>query len=206
MESREGVDFLVRKVINVFTTVLLIVLIVIVILLFAARLSGNSPSLFGYHVFRVSSGSMEPTLMTGDVILVKETPADDIEKGDIVTYRSTQGQMEGHEITHRVVAEPEIKDGTVYFQTQGDLDGAALDPRITYEQIIGKYVKKLPIIDKIYSFFFTPYGLIIFVFVIIALFGYEIISLFLSYKNIDEPDDDYYEPKNKKPSKKRKKK
>ena len=194
-----------RKIVNIFSTVLLVVLILIVILLFIVRLSGNSPSIFGYHIFRISSGSMEPVLNVGDIILVKETPPEDIHKDDIITYKSEQGEMEGQAITHRVVAEPEIKGGVYTFQTQGDLNGAALDPIITYDQVEGKYIRKLAFIDKLYSFFFTPYGLIIFIAVILILFGYEIISLMVSYRALDEMDDDYYAPKNKKPSKKRKK-
>ena len=197
---------MVKKVVNILSTILLVVLVALVIVLFAVRLSGNSPSVFGYHVFRVSSGSMEPTLKLGDVIIIKDTPADEIKKDDIVTYKAEKGQMQGEMITHRVVEEPENKNGIYFFQTKGDVEGAALDPVITYSQVQGVYVGKVPLIDKLYSFFFTPYGLIIFVFVIIALFGYEMISLILSYRALDDKDDDYYEPKQKKPSKKRKKK
>ena len=194
---------MVKKVVNTIFTVILIILIVLVIFLFVVRLSGNSPSIFGYHVFRVSSGSMEPVLMRGDVILVKAVNAEEIQNGDIITYKSKEGQMAGEMITHRVVTEPQVRDGMYYYQTRGDLEGASLDPIITFEQVEGKYIQKLPIIDKLYSFFFTPYGLIAFIFVIVALFGYEMISLILSYRSLDEKDDDYYEPKSKKRSKKR---
>ena len=193
-----------RKVINILSTILLILLILLVIFLFIMRITGNSPSIFGYHVFRVSSGSMEPVLVKGDVILVKTVPADEISKNDIITYKSREGQMEGEMITHRVVTEPKVVEGTYYFQTQGDAEGASLDPVVSYEQVEGKYVRKVPLIDKLYSFFLTPYGLITFIFIIILLFGYEMISLILTYRSIDIKDDDYYEPKPKKKSKKRK--
>lgn len=193
-----------RKVINILSTILLILLILLVIFLFIMRITGNSPSIFGYHVFRVSSGSMEPVLVKGDVILVKAVPADQISKNDIITYKSREGQMEGEMITHRVVTEPKVVEGTYYFQTQGDAEGASLDPIVSFEQVEGKYVRKVPLIDKLYSFFLTPYGLITFIFIIILLFGYEMISLILTYRSIDIKDDDYYEPKPKKKSKKRK--
>lgn len=193
-----------RKVINILSTILLILLILLVIFLFIMRITGNSPSIFGYHVFRVSSGSMEPVLVKGDVILVKAVPADQISKNDIITYKSREGQMEGEMITHRVVTEPKVVEGTYYFQTQGDAEGASLDPIVSFEQVEGKYVRKVPLIDKLYSFFLTPYGLITFIFIIVLLFGYEMISLILTYRAIDIKDDDYYEPKPKKKSKKRK--
>lgn len=196
---------MVRKVINVISTILLIFLIAVVIFLFVMRASGKSPSIFGYQILRVTTGSMEPELMVGDVIVVKETPVEDIHKGDIVSYESKEGELRGRIITHRVVEEPEKVGGTYYLQTQGDVEGAALDPKITYSQVQGKFQNKIAFLDKMYSFFFTPYGIIIFVFIIVALFGYEIISLIISYKSLDEHDDDYYEPKPKKPSKKRQK-
>lgn len=194
-----------KKIVNAISTIVLILLILLVVVLFIARASGNSPSVFGYHIYRVSSGSMEPTLMKGDVILSKEVDFDEIKKDDIVTYKAIEGEMAGEMITHRVVSDPWTEGDVHFYQTQGDWQGATLDPVITYDQVQAKYLHKLPIIDKLYSFFFTPYGLIIFIFVIVALFGYEMISLIMSYRALDVKDDDYYEPKNKKPSKKRKK-
>ncbi|MDO4748580.1 MAG: hypothetical protein Q4A12_05340, partial [Eubacteriales bacterium] len=40
----------------------------------------------------------------------------------------------------------------------------------------------LPFVDWLYSFFLQPYGLLIFILIIVALFGFEIISLIISYK------------------------
>ncbi len=194
-----------RKIINIISTVILVLLVGVVIFLFVIRASGKTPTIFGYQVLRVTSGSMEPTLMVGDVILVKQTPPEDIHKDDIISYESVQGETSGMIITHRVVEEP-IKVGeTYYLQTKGDVEGAVLDPKIEYSQVQGKFQHKVAFLDKMYSFFFTPYGIITFVFVIVLLFGYEIISLIVSYKTLDEYDEDYYEPKPKKPSKKRKK-
>ena len=197
---------MVRKIFNIITTVFLILLISLVVLIFISRLTGNVPSVFGYQVYRVQSDSMIPTLNVGDVILVKSTPAEEIQNGDIVTYRCLSGQLEGQMITHRVVEEPEQRDGVYYYRTKGDKEGAQMDDEISYSQIKGKYLKTMPWIDKVYTFFLSPAGLITFVLVIVILFGYEMVSLIISYKSINEKDDDYYEPKPKKPSKKRKKK
>ena len=180
-----------KRIFKIFTTVILIALIVLVAFMFFTRLTGNAPSLFGYHFFRVSSGSMEPELMIGDVILTKDTPPEGIKKGDIITYKSESGEMKGYEITHRVVTEPSVTDGVYKYQTQGDAKGAPLDPVITYDQVVGKYICKIPLIDKLYSFFLTKFGLITIVAVIIVAFGYEMISLFLSYRSFDKKADEY---------------
>lgn len=181
-----------KKIFNVITWIFLILLIALVVMMFTARLSGRSPSVFGFHVFRVSSDSMEPTLVRGDVILVKESAADEIKNGDIITYKSREGLMAGEMITHRVVEEPDTTGGVYHYQTMGDAVGAPLDPVITYDQVEGRFLCKLPLIDKLYSFFFTPFGLIAFIVLILVLFGYEMISLILSYKTIDTKAEAYF--------------
>ena len=177
---------MIKKVFNVFTTVLLIFLIGVVILVFITRITGNTPSFFGYHIFRVTSGSMEPKLMIGDVILVKEVPSDEIHAGDIVTYNGKEGDMAGKIITHEVVEEPYEENGITYIQTQGITKGALKDPLIDYSQVEGKYVTTLGFLNAMYTFFLSPYGLIAFVGLIVVLFGYEAVSLVLSYKSMEE--------------------
>ena len=196
---------MVKKVFNVIVTVVLILLIALVVLIFISRMTGGTPTVFGYHVYRVQTDSMVPTLNVGDVILSKKTAAEDIRLGDIITYRALEGDLAGQTITHRVYQEPELRDGVYYFVTKGDKEGAVPDSEISYDQVEGKYVRTIPYLDKMYTFFLSPAGLISFVALIIVLFGYEMISLILSYKSLDEKDDDYYAPPNRKPKHKRKK-
>lgn len=195
----------IRKVSSILSTVLLIAVILLLIIIFITRITGHVPSIFGYSVFRVQTDSMTPVLEVGDVIIDKKVPAEEIKKGDIITYDCLSGDLAGQTITHRVVTDPESRNGTYYIQTQGDKAGAPLDDIISYDQVEGKYVNKLPWLNKLYSFFLSPYGLLTFILIIVVLFGYEMVSLIISYKSLDEKDDDYYEPKTKKPSKKRKK-
>lgn len=198
----------VRKVFNIISTVFLVFVIAVVIIVFIMRLTGHVPSVFGYTIYRVQTDSMEPTLMVGDVIVDKKVSPEDIKKEDIITYDCYTGTLAGQTITHRVVTDPESRNGTYYYQTQGDNPNAEPDDIISYDQVEGKYIGKLLWMNNIYSFFLSPYGLITFILIILVLFGYEMIRLIISFKSFeyDEDDDDYYEPKPKKKSKKRKKK
>lgn len=186
---------------GILGTVLLIVLIAVLILMFNARISGEAPSVFGYQIFRVSSGSMEPELMIGDVILVKEAEPIDIEKGDIVTYKGKEGDFSGKFITHKMIEDPQLVDGEYVFKSQGIVEGALPDPLWYEDQLLGEFVCKVPFIDSVYTFFLKPYGLIVFILVIMVLFGYELISLIVSYKNLDELE---YEEKQKEKSNRKK--
>lgn len=195
-----------KKVLNTLSTILLVVLFLLVVVMFLMRIMGKTPSVFGYQLYYVSSGSMEPTLNVGDAILIKKVPAKEISKGDIITFRSTNDVVRGHTITHRVVEEPEIKSGIYYYQTKGDVESATLDPLTSYNRVEGKFVTKLPVLGLMYSFFCKPYGLATFVIVIVGLFGFEMISLFTSYKTIDSIGDEYIDFENEGQSKKKKKK
>lgn len=194
-----------KKIINVFFTVLLIVLIVLVVFIFITRAKGDSPAIFGYRIFRVSSGSMEPELSIGDVILVHTVKEDEIAKGDTITYKGVSGDFKDMMITHKVVEDPYEVNGAWHYQTQGIVPGSLRDPVITYDQVQGKFVSKITFLNSIYTFFLSPAGLITFIMVILVLFAYELISLILSYKSIEVKDEDYYAPAAKKKSKKRKK-
>ena len=179
-----------KKILSILGTILLVILLAVVVVMFNARLSGEAPSVFGYQVFRVSSGSMEPELMIGDVILIKEAEPQDIQKGDIVTYKGEEGDLDDKFITHKMIEDPQLVDGRYVFHTQGIYDGAVPDPDWYEDQLLGEFVCKIPFIDSVYSFFLKPYGLITFVLVIIVLFGYELIALILSYHTLDEIDDE----------------
>ena len=196
---------MVRKIFNVIITIVLILLIVLVVFIFIMRATGSTPTIFGYSVFRVQTDSMVPTLQVGDVILTKQVAPEDIHLGDIITYECREGTLAGQTITHRVARDPVVREGEYYYRTQGDKAGAALDDEISYDQVKGRYVRTMPFIDKLYSFFLSPGGLITFIAIIIVLFGYEMISLILSYKAIDEKDEDYYAPPNRKAKTKRNK-
>ncbi|MBQ2971355.1 MAG: signal peptidase I [Ruminococcus sp.] len=175
-----------KKVFNILGTILLVILIAVVIVMFNARLSGEAPSVFGYQIFRVSSGSMEPELMIGDVILVREADVEDIHKGDIVTYKGEVDDFADKFITHKMIEEPQLVDGKYVFESQGIVEGALPDPLWYEDQLMGEFVCKVPFIDSVYTFFLQPYGLIVFILVIVVLFGYELISLIVSYKTLDE--------------------
>ena len=180
----------VKKILGVLGTILLIILLAVVIVMFNARISGEAPSVFGYQVFRVSSGSMEPELMIGDVIIVKDADVEDIQKGDIVTYVGEEGEFRDKFITHKMIEDPQLVDGKYVFHTQGIYEGAVPDPDWYEDQLLGEYVCTVPYVDKVYNFFLEPYGLITFVLIIIVLFGYELISLIISYKTLDEIDEE----------------
>ncbi len=98
---------------------------------------------FGYLSVQptvIYSGSMRTTLDIGDVVLISETPVEEIREGDIIQYRVENMTMP---IVHRVY---EINKGEDYlsFVTKGDDNSEPDKDPILPEQIMGKVVFNLP--------------------------------------------------------------
>jgi signal peptidase I len=76
-----------------------------------------APSLFGGRSLTVMSGSMEPALGVGDVVINSRVSPAEVRVGDIVTFNDPEGT--GKLITHRV-RQLRIVDGTAKVVTKGD--------------------------------------------------------------------------------------
>lgn len=84
----------------------------------AAVLAGSFlPPLVGHRILSVLSGSMEPTIGTGDAIVVRNIAPRDMRIGDIVTFRDPDDQS--RMMTHRVRG-LDVRDGSVHVITKGD--------------------------------------------------------------------------------------
>lgn len=119
--------------VSIFTYILLVILILVIygkcVLMFTDKIY---PSYFGYTMFEVASGSMEPTLYIDDVILVNITQ-NDLNKGDVIAF-----QNDDVIITHRVL----LVDGDT-ITVKGD-NNNTIDKPINRSQVIGKVIKVLP--------------------------------------------------------------
>ncbi|WP_164478021.1 signal peptidase I [Nocardioides pantholopis] len=83
------------------------------------------PHLFGYRTVTMLTGSMAPEINPGDVIVTKPKPADQVEVGDVLTFRAP---VEGKPVeTHRVVKVGRTAQGELVIRTKGDAN-AAPDP------------------------------------------------------------------------------
>jgi signal peptidase len=87
-------------------------IIVVLILLVGFMFLGPR---FGWETHPVLSGSMEPALNVGGVIVTKPVKLEDVKIGDIITFQPEPGQK----VTHRVVDIIE-QEGKPWFQTKGD--------------------------------------------------------------------------------------
>lgn len=165
-----------RVIKNVVCWTMIIVLSFAVITFLLTRFTGGTPSLFGYTLQRVSSGSMVPELEIGDVILSQNvSEANEINVGDIITFdgRDQFGEVN---VTHRVIAAPYAEDGVIKLQTKGDANNIADDP-IEFSRVKSIMLKKLSFLRKVYDLFLSPWGLIIFIALLLLVFFDELMNI-----------------------------
>lgn len=169
-----------KKVFRIFRTVLcwlcIALLLIVVISLVTAKIQGSYPSVFGYSIYRVSSGSMSPELEVGDVILGKSVSDPmDIKVGDVVTYKGS-GELSGMLITHKVIVAPEEVDGVLTLQTKG-IANEIPDSPISAERVVSVVVCEVEFLAAFYNFFFSPWGLLTVIALIILVFIDEVIAI-----------------------------
>lgn len=112
-------------------------------------------NIFGYSVFRVVTGSMEPTIPIGAVLLSRETGVDDVEVGDIICFRSRESSHYGSIVTHRVVSISEDENGKKYLESRGDANYSSDPYFVQEENLIGKviwYTGKEGAFNKVLAF------------------------------------------------------
>lgn len=122
------------------------------------------PDFFGYKPFIVLSGSMEPSIMTGDMVFVKETDPDSLKVGDVIAYKSGSAV-----VTHRIV-EVKSENGETRYVTQGDANNAADQSLVKPADVEGIYQRRVAGAGNLAMFMQTTTGMILFVVCPLVLF------------------------------------
>jgi signal peptidase len=95
--------------------------------------------LFPFQPALVGSGSMEPKMYPGDVVIIAKVPADNVVVGDVIQFRVPEGIT----VMHRVIDIEETEGGEVFI-TKGDAnDEPDLEPVIP-DNVVGKAVMTIP--------------------------------------------------------------
>lgn len=114
--------------------------IILAAVLFSSS-NDSKKSILGFRFYDVLTGSMEPTYMQGDMIIVKIVPPEDIQVGDPITFNPFN---EGDTfLTHRVTERIDDYEGTgeIRFRTKGDSNDSEDSFLVKGDHVIGKVVK-----------------------------------------------------------------
>ncbi|MBO5068750.1 MAG: signal peptidase I [Roseburia sp.] len=109
----------------------------------------------GYSLFRVVTGSMEPTIPTGAILICKDTEIDQINTGDIVCYRTKVAEIYGSIVTHRVADIKQDENGAIQLETRGDANMSSDPYYVDAANLIGRvtwYSGKESVLNNMLSF------------------------------------------------------
>ena len=127
------------------------------------------PRFFAYETFIVRSGSMEPAIRTGSLVIVQPVQPMQIVVGDVLTYRRPEDP--DNTITHRVV-EVRAASGAAgspgaapVFRTKGDAN-AVVDPwEVQLQGIAWRVTLNVPLAGYVFAFTQQPLGRALFLIV-----------------------------------------
>ncbi|OGY23969.1 MAG: signal peptidase I [Candidatus Woykebacteria bacterium RBG_13_40_7b] len=116
----------------------------------------------GYKLLVVQSGSMEPSIPVGSIVLTKPTadflspiPSARFEKGDVITYGA--GNVF---VSHRV--EEVIKEeGGFFYKTKGDANKDVDQKLVAEKDALGKATLTVPYLGRFVNFAKTPLGFLL---------------------------------------------
>ena len=150
-------------VFRIFYTLFGVLVAALVVLLVASMVP-----VLGFQVRIVTSGSMEPAIQTGSMVVLHDTA--DYQDGDIITYfERGKGQLP---TTHRIVGS-QLVAGQVEYLTKGDAN-ADIDARtVNPSTIVGEVVAIVPGLGYLLAFARTWYGALVLVGLPLVLFAIE---------------------------------
>lgn len=128
-----------EKRLNKVLTVLVIVAAIICLSVCVKVISGKDASIFGFQIYHILTGSMEPTIPTGSNVLVHEVDPATLKEGDVITFTSRDASIYGSANTHRIIGITE-ENGQKKFITKGDANSRADAITVAMEDVKGKVV------------------------------------------------------------------
>lgn len=146
---------------NTFTAVLLLVILLLAYSTVSSRMNGGSPRVLGKEIMTVLSGSMEPKIRTGSVIVVrpvKEPVRETFKPGDVITFRAWDDR--NSVVTHRIV-EVRGQGDALQYLTKGDNNDAADPQPIPAADVVAQYEGlTIPLLGYVFTWMKTRAGIL----------------------------------------------
>lgn len=93
---------------------------------------------FPIRPYVILTGSMEPVIYAGDVVLVRRNDIENLQVGDVIQFSSGNDY-----VFHRIIAIVE-EDGRLLYQTKGDNNSAEDAELVEAEKIQGRMIEVIP--------------------------------------------------------------
>ena len=161
-----------------------LVLLVGCVMVLGAAIVAVIPRVLNYQTYIVRTGSMEPTIRAGSVVVVEPVKPVSLKVGDIITYR--RPEEPDRMVTHRIYQlriPDNVPNPAPVIRTKGDAN-AVPDPwQIELRGTAWKEVFSIPLLGYVFDFAHGRWGTILFLFVpAIALSLYGIARVLRSIR------------------------
>lgn len=163
MEKKVQTKF--KKIITIIANIFLVLLLLIGLLVGFSIL----PIRNNFKILAVNSGSMEPTIKTGELVIIK--PQNNYQVGDIITF-NFPNSPESALTTHRIF-EKIIRDDIELYKTKGDANNSPDLSLIRKGNILGKYRFGVPYIGYLIGYVKTLPGLVLIIIIPATIIIYE---------------------------------
>ena len=151
----------VQRALSVIITVLLIFSVLLCLYVTIQVLSDGFVNIGGFMMFRVVTGSMEPTMHVGSLMVTREVDISTVALHDIICFRTQEAAIWGKIVTHRVVDIVPMADGSNWLVTKGDANLVNDSYYVNQDNFVGKvvwYTGDDSILASIFSFFTNEIG------------------------------------------------
>ena len=129
-----------------------------IVVMITAMLTYIAPH-FGWRVDIVCSGSMEPELKAGSLVITRPVEPQEIVVGDIIVFSPNGVTLGENEVTHRVIGIGH--SSPLYFETKGDANDNP-DPFIVpARNLVGRICFKAHYVGYFIGFLRTPWGFLL---------------------------------------------
>lgn len=172
------------KVFNVFLAVIVILAAISVASSVQMKITKDHvPGIGPCRYMTVLSGSMSPVFNPYDVIVDKKVDVDQLQKGDVITFRKDNSL-----VTHRVV-EANREAGQIKFKTKGDANNVEDSELVDGSQVVGKYIFRIPLLGYVMAKLRGALGVVLLWALCIYIFAGGVISA-IKQKKLDEDEDE----------------
>ncbi len=157
--------------------------------------AGEAPSVLGFSVLQVQTGSMEPEIPVGGIVITHKVKPSSLKVGDIITFYSNDVEISGKVNTHRIIEIKDSESGEKIFRTRGDANDADDKDPVYERDLIGKVIVNIGTVgSSVLGVLRNPK--IILIFIVIPLIfitmgeAVNLAKLIAEYKYSDQKDEE----------------
>ena len=185
-ERRKKIRFYLNKVAKLLSYAVIVVLIFLGIFFayyfvsLKAYEKNPTVNIPRFGLYTIISPSMEPAVKVYDVVVdLNVFNQDDIKKGDVITFISNSNVSKGLTVTHRVVDIITNADGSKAYITKGDNNLKADQSTVSYKDVLGKVLFKIPQLGRVQFLIADKFGWILVILLpALGVIIYDFIKLF----------------------------